>query len=142
MRYRPLPKSELERIENDFENILSEHRSHWLEGALRESRVHFILRSFHGVLNYDLDNLMYRPENGWKSVVFSIKNRLYEIDFPYEKYPSDFLYQLIFNKDHTEFQVADVKKNVVFTGDREELERWTRTLLFEEWRGKSLSEMF
>lgn len=142
MRYNPLPKSDLERIESDFEDILSERHHPWLEGVLRESRVYFILRSFYGVLNYDLDNLMYRPENNWKSIVFSIKDHLHRMDFVYKKYPSDFLCQLIYDRDYTEFQIADVDKNVTFRGNREELEDYIRTLLFEKPKTILLSEFF
>ena len=132
MGYSPLPKSDLERIENDFEDILSECHHPWLEGALRESRVHFILRSFGGFLNYDIDNIFIRPENQWKSLVFSIKDRLHKIDFVYRKYPSDYLCQLTFNEDYTEFQVANDSQEIAFRGNRKELEKWIQTILFEE----------
>ena len=129
--YRPLNKSDLDEIEEDFEDILSERRHPFLEGGIREYRVHFILRSFKGFLNYDIDNLLYRPENNWKSMAISIKSKLHDIDLPYREIPTDFLMQLIFNKDCTEFQVANENREILFTGDRQALEYYIQTLLFE-----------
>ena len=131
-KYRPLSKRDLAEIEQDFEDILSKKRHRFLEGGLREYRVHFILRSFKGFLNYDIDNLLYRPENNWKSMAISIKNRLHDLDFPYTKLETNFHSQLIYNDDYNEFSLADVRKQVWFTGDRDQLEEYLQELLFED----------
>ena len=129
--YRPLSADVLAEIEDEFDDILSKRLHPFLEGGLREYRVHFILRTFRGLLNYDIDNLFYRPENNWKSMAISIKSKLHDIDLPYREIPTDFLMQLIFNKDCTEFQVANENREILFTGDRQALEYYIQTLLFE-----------
>jgi hypothetical protein len=72
-----------------------------LKATLKELLVHFIIRSFTGFYNYDIDNII--SGNG-AGVAISIKDREHKVDWVYERQPFHYA-QLIYH--YPRYQLFD-----------------------------------